>query len=53
MESIIGKNIEISHADGKPLCIHYDGEILPSANTIKIEVKPLSLKVILPEGHEI
>ena len=53
MESIIGKNIEISNADGKPLCIHYDGEILPSASKISIEVKPLSLKVILPEGHEI
>ena len=53
MEIIAGKNIEIHRSDGKPLCIHYDGEAVPSSISIKIEVKPLTLKVIFPEGKKI
>jgi diacylglycerol kinase (ATP) len=53
METISGKNIEIKRADGKSLCIHYDGETALPANNIKVEVKPKALKVIFPEGRKI
>jgi len=52
MKTIRGTNIEIRNADDHtPLCIHYDGEAEGEAMEMKVEVKPQSLKVIVPEGH--
>ena len=53
LETIKGKTIEIKRADNKAICIHYDGETVPASGNIKIEVKPLTLKVILPEERKI
>lgn len=53
METISGKNIEIRRADGSLMPVHYDGETLPPVSNITIEVKPKTLKVILPEGRKI
>jgi len=53
METITGKKIEIHRADDKPLSIHYDGEVLPESSSMKIEVEPMTLRVILPRGREI
>lgn len=53
LETIKGKKIEIKRSDDKPICIHYDGETVPSVDSMKIEIKPLTLKVIFPEGRKI
>lgn len=53
LETIKGKSIEIKRADNKATSIHYDGETISATECMKIEIKPLTLKVILPEGKKI
>ncbi len=53
METVKGQNIEIRRTDGNPMPVHYDGETMPPANNLIFEVKPKTLKVILPEGRKI
>jgi YegS/Rv2252/BmrU family lipid kinase len=53
LEILKGKNIEIKKADNSSLCIHYDGETVAATASMKMEIKPLTLKVIFPEGKKI
>jgi YegS/Rv2252/BmrU family lipid kinase len=51
MKVIRGKSIRIKNADGhRPLCIHYDGEPAGTADEIRVEIAPKTLKVIAPEA---
>jgi diacylglycerol kinase (ATP) len=51
MKIVRGKSIRIKNADGHtPLCIHYDGEPAGTADEIRVEVAPKTLKVIVPEA---
>jgi diacylglycerol kinase (ATP) len=49
MKVIRGRSIAISNADkSTPLCIHYDGEAAGTADEIRIEVAPMTLRVTVP-----
>lgn len=50
MKVIRGRSIVIRNADAKhtPLCIHYDGEAAGTANEMKVEIAPMTLKVVVP-----
>ncbi len=50
MHVIQGRSILIRNADkNTPVCIHYDGEAAGTANEMRIEVAPKTLKVVAPE----
>jgi diacylglycerol kinase (ATP) len=52
MHAIRGKSILVRNADKHtPLCVHYDGEPGGTADEIKVEVAPRTLKVIAPEAN--
>lgn len=53
METLNGKDITIERADGKPMPVHYDGEVMEPKRKITITVLAEKLKVILPEGRTI
>jgi diacylglycerol kinase (ATP) len=53
LQTIKGKSIQIKRTDNKPMSIHYDGETSTAIDSMNIEIKPKTLKVIFPEGREI
>jgi diacylglycerol kinase family enzyme len=49
MHTIQGRSILIRNTDANtPVCIHYDGEAAGTANEMRIEVAPKTLKVVAP-----
>ena len=49
MKVIRGRSILIKNVqDNEPLCIHYDGEAAGTANEMRVEIAPMTLKVVVP-----